>query len=149
MRLGVHLGVPATFLVSCAQGCCRQGSVHAHLVAILCANFPANFPKLVQYILGCFLPRKQYARKRACAHPWLRMRSPKPSVSCPNPLIPPSHTWRFCVSRMRWKLFEMMRFLGLSGLAAIEGTSSSMAQMRHTLSSISRLQGWRACTGSA
>jgi hypothetical protein len=41
---------------------------------------------------------------------------------------------------MRWKLFEMMRFLGFRGLAAMEGTSSSMAQIRHTLSSISRLR---------
>jgi len=51
-----------------------------------------------------------------------------------------THTCRFCVSRMRWKLFEMMRFLGFRGLAAMEGTSSSMAQIRHTLSSISRLR---------
>ena len=57
----------------------------------------------------------------------------------PYPLHP-FLTCRLCVSRIRWKLLEMMRFLGFRGLAAMEGTSSSIAQIRHTLSSISRLQ---------
>lgn len=58
-----------------------------------------------------------------------------------------TRTWRFCVSKMRWKLFEMMCFFGFRGFAAIEGTSRSMAQMRHVLSSISKLRfiGSEAC----